>query len=225
MGFPRWEQATHCTDGPAPGALALAKWIMEEYGPRGAMNWGIYNCRTVRGGSTTSCHGEGRAFDSGFAVGDPDGDSLLRLLLRAPGRLGIQCLIYERRIYSAASPEGRPYTGVAPHWDHIHTELTRESARDLTYATVKRVMTNVIERSVRKPGSRDLREGDQGEDVAFVQKVVGAGADGVFGPMTRQAVLQWETEQARKYPRLKVDGVVGTFTWAIMGVTPTYRKK
>lgn len=223
MSFPRWEMASHCTGGPSQGALALMRWFVEEYHDtgKGGFNLGIYNCRSVRGASTTSCHGEGRADDLGFPVGDPDGDELLRRLLKVPGRLGIQAIIYERRIYSAKSPKGRPYPGLVPHTDHLHVELTREAAAKLTYATVKRIMEGT-KLPVRKPGTRDLRVGCRGSDVKFVQQVVGVGTDGTFGPKTREAVKVLEHRMKKKYPKLVVDGVVGKITWHIMGVEPKY---
>jgi hypothetical protein len=108
------------------------RWIIEHYASKGAANWGIYNCRSVVGASDPSCHAEGRALDVGFPLGDPDADRLRQRLLKAPGRLGIQAIIYERRIYSRKSPEGRYYDGEAAHYDHLHIELTREAAQDLT---------------------------------------------------------------------------------------------
>ncbi len=157
MGFPTWQGATHCTGSATLGGQALMRFIIESYGSKGAQNWGIYNCRDVVGGATTSCHGEGRALDVGFPLGDPDGDELLRRLLRVPGRLGIQAIIYERRIYSQLSPQGRPYTGEAPHFDHIHIELTREAAQKLTYETVRRT----LHRQAPPRGQPDVEEGRQ----------------------------------------------------------------
>lgn len=219
-GFPPWEPATRCTSGPQAGTLVLMKWIMEHFGNRGAMNWGIFNCRPVRGGGTTSLHSEGRAADVGFAVGDPDGDRLLKLLLKAPGLLGIQAIIYERRIYSAKSPEGRYYDGVAPHYDHLHIEQTREAAARLTYATVDQVLTDLM--GPHLPGTRTVKQGMTGEDVRFIQKIVGADVDGIFGPRTQASVERWERRKKEKFPRLWVDGVVGRLTWRIMGIQPKY---
>lgn len=219
MGFPQWEGAANCTSGPQPGVQAFVRWFMEEYGDKGGYNLGIYNCRSVRGGATTSLHGEGRAFDAGFPVGDTDGDELLRRLLRVPGRLGIQCIIYERTIYSAKSPEGRPYTGVVPHDDHLHIEFTWESATELTYETVK----TVLARPRRKPGTRDLRLGMKGADVRWLQNRLNMkDIDGDFGPATKRRVLRFEENQQDRYPRLRVDGVVGKITWKALGVTPRY---
>jgi hypothetical protein len=230
MGFPRWEPASRCTGGPTQGALALMRWFVEEYGDQGGYNLGIYNCRSVRGGSTTSLHGEGRALDLGFPVGDPDGDELTRRLLKVPGRLGVQAIIYERKIYSALSPGGRYYGGVNPHADHLHVELTRESASELTYATVVDVMTPGLPRHRR--GSRVLRVGMTGTDVRWLQRRLNrenatnfSGAerladDGAYGPKTAQAVQRFERAHSREFPRLIVDGTTGTVTWKALGVTP-----
>lgn len=219
MGFPVWQGAKACTSGPQPGVLAFARWAMEEYGEKGGYNLGIYNCRTVRGGSTTSLHGEGRAFDFGFPVGDPDGDRALRRLLRAPGRLGIQCIIYERKIYSRVSPEGRDYTGLVPHLDHLHVEFTWEAANKLTYKTVKQI----LDRSPRKPGTRNLRVGTRGADVRWVQEQLQMkNADGVFGPKTAARVETFEKNHKDTYPRMVADGVVGPLTWKALGLNPKY---
>ena len=73
-----------------------------------------------------------------------------------------------------------------------------------------------------EPGSRDLREGDRGGDVAYVQSRVGVKADGVYGPKTAAAVKRWEQSQKKKYPGLFVDGVVGNITWRALGVKVKY---
>lgn len=221
IDFPPWEQATHCTAGPQPGALALMRWFVEEYGDEGGYNLGIYNCRPVRGSTlTTSCHGEGRALDWGFPVGDPDGNACLKKVLPQVGELGIQCIIYERRIYSAKSPTGRDYFGVNPHRDHLHVEITRESAKSLTYATVVDVMTPGLPR--HKRGTRNLREGMSGTDVRFVQRRTGAEPDGYFGPLTKDSVKRYEESQKEAYPRIKADGIVGRITWRTLGINPRY---
>lgn len=227
MGFPKWEQPTRCTSGPTPGALAFMRWFVEEYGDAGGYNLGIFNCRTIRGGATTSAHGEGRACDCGFPVGDPDGRALLTRLLPHVGALGIQAIIYERRIYSALSPAGRPYTGAVPHLDHLHIEFTREAAAHLTYATITDVMTPGLPR--HRPGTRVLRDGMTGTDVRHVQRFLNRYAtpartaldvDGIYGPATAAAVRAWEAGHTIRYPALRVDGVVGAVTWRTFGITP-----
>ncbi|MEV0809602.1 peptidoglycan-binding protein [Micromonospora sp. NPDC050200] len=68
-----------------------------------------------------------------------------------------------------------------------------------------------------RPGSRTLRRGSNGTDVAFVQRFVGAKrcgpASGTFDAKT-EAGVRWY----QGMPRLAVDGVVGPATWAAMGV-------
>jgi len=211
--FPVWEEANHCSGSATPGAQALMRWIIETYGPLGAQNWGIYNCRDVRGASTTSAHAEGRALDVGFPIGDPDANRLLARLLKVPGRLGIQAIIYERRIYSRITPAGRPYTGLVPHVDHLHIELTREAGQKLTYATVKRVLTPRTWRA----GQRDLAPGNHGADVRWLQGKLGIQADGIFGSRTEQAVVRYQRRRD-----LRMDGIVGRKTWMSFGVKPTY---
>lgn len=218
MSWPVWEPATRCTGGPSSGAQAFMKWFLIEYGDKGGYNLGIYNCRTVRGGSTTSMHGEGRACDLGFPVGSIQGDRLLRRLLRVPGRLGIQCIIYERKIYSRKNPKGAPYTGVNPHRDHLHVEFTREAGEKLTYTTVNRVLAYVV----NTPGSRDLRKGMKGRDVKWLQRRLDIPDDGIYGTQTVKAVRQFEASKKEQFPRLQVDGVVGRLTWRALGVKPTY---
>ena len=58
-------------------------------------------------------------------------------------------------------------------------------------------------------GSRVLRIGDQGDDVAALQKKLGITFDGDFGPATKTAVMAFQTKSG-----LDADGVVGPETRA-----------
>jgi hypothetical protein len=138
-----YEPATRCVDGPAPGAKALMAWFLAYYGRQGGKNLGIYDCRTVRGGSTKSLHGEGRALDFGVNPhGASWGTGLAELLRARSGELGVQCVIWNRRIWSGAYPDAgwRAYAGTNPHVDHIHLELTRSAASLLTPQRVHDVL-------------------------------------------------------------------------------------
>ena len=77
--FARWEGATNCTGGPSSGAAALLAWCQANRQPPGR-SLGIYNCRSVRGSSTTSLHGEGRALDWGLPLSP---ERVLRLVEHA----------------------------------------------------------------------------------------------------------------------------------------------
>jgi peptidoglycan hydrolase-like protein with peptidoglycan-binding domain len=232
--FAAWYPAEQCTDGPEPGAKALMALILENF--EQARNLGIYNCRTVRGGTTTSPHGEGRALDVGFPLdsdgtGSKYGYALVNALLAAdPVRLGIQAIIYDRKIWSAKSPAGRAYTGTHPHYDHVHFEITRSAAASITLATVRAVLGGAAPtpeptpesryesyKRGAKPGSRTVRRWSAGDDVAELQRVLNAwyprlsrlAVDGYFGAKTADRVRYMQQKA-----NLTVDGVVGKNTWA-----------
>lgn len=138
-----YEPARACTDGPAPGAREFMAWFLGRYAQLGGTNLGIYNCRTVRGGSTTSLHGEGRAVDFGVRPLSAEwGWVLARLLVAHSKALGVQCVIWDRRIWSGSHADAgfRVYGGSHPHTDHLHVELSRAAAQALTAARVHTVL-------------------------------------------------------------------------------------
>ncbi len=149
--FRGYQGATRCSDGPTPGARAFMAWFLAVYAGRGGKNLGIFNCRTVRGGTTTSLHGEGRACDLGINPhGAAYGAQLADQLRLNSGELGVQCIIWDRRIWSGAQPDAgwRRYGGVNPHVDHLHVELSRDTARTLTAARVGQILGGVTTPSV-----------------------------------------------------------------------------
>lgn len=119
-------------------------WFLGVYAARGGKNLGIFNCRPVRGStSTTSLHGEGRAVDFGINPhGAQYGTDLANRLMNNSAALGIQCIIWNRRIWSGsyATQGFRPYSGVNPHVDHLHVELSRAAAANLTAARAAQIM-------------------------------------------------------------------------------------
>lgn len=62
--------------------------------------------------------------------------------------------------------------------------------------------------SIKLPGTIEL--GDKGELVRRWQTILGITADGVFGPKTRDATIDWQREH-----KLVPDGVVGPLSWAL----------
>lgn len=144
MSFPALDPATGCRNA-GPGATNMLYWLDRESGWREIVyNLGVCNCRMIAGKATRSCHGECRAWDAGLPMingrANPVGHEIVRALLPKVGQLGIQCLIFDRTIWSASSPQGKRYTGVSPHYDHIHGEHTRRSASVLNVPTVRSVM-------------------------------------------------------------------------------------
>jgi len=214
-----WQAAINCTKGAEPGAVALRDWAVKYYPP--GRNGGIFNCRTVRGSSAPSIHGEGRAIDIMFPVvnnaGHPEGQKLFEHLAENADALGLQSIIWNRRIYSARSPRGRVYSGVNPHIDHLHIEMTREAARTLTSARINAILgTSPSSPSMRPPANlRTLRLATppmRGEDVFYAQtKMGGLKADGAFGPNTDK-----RTKEFQKENRLKADGIIGPNTWRVI---------
>jgi len=215
MRWARWERPTGCTEGPKSGAVELRDWFSEVL-PEGR-DGGIFNCRKVRGSDAPSVHGEGRAVDWMLPVvdgrGSPTGRIVIEALGRVGDRLGVQCVIFDRTIWSGRSPNGRRYDGVHPHYDHIHAELTRDAASRLTVSSIRSAVGDVDmpDVVVQTP---TLRRGSRGPSVATVQRALGVTADGIFGPKTEQAVRRFQRKA-----HLKQDGIVGPATWGRLAPT------
>lgn len=220
MAFAAYEYATRCTGAATPGAQALMRVAITHYGAR---SLGIYNCRTVRGGGARSLHAEGRAGDPGWTPiggrGNPKGHQFVQDVRPRASQLGVQCLIFDERIWSAKSPgpAGRPYGGPVPHHDHVHFELTRVAGAHLTVATILKVLGTDLgllqpRPATRKAGSRALRQGASGADVRQLQVLLHLDdVDGQFGPKTRAAV-----NRLKHTLGLPEDGIVGPRTWAVL---------
>lgn len=63
-----------------------------------------------------------------------------------------------------------------------------------------------------------LKLGSRGTDVITLQKKLNLHQDGIFGPLTEEAVKEFQKSNG-----LTVDGIVGTKTWAKLGVTSNKR--
>lgn len=59
---------------------------------------------------------------------------------------------------------------------------------------------------------RSIKLGSRGTDVVYLQQRLGIGADGIFGPLTRRAVIAFQKSRL-----LAADGIVGPRTWAALG--------
>jgi hypothetical protein len=214
-----YQAAGACTSGPQPGARALMAWWLGNFGHLGAVNTGIFNCRVIAGSSTRSLHGEGRAADLGVRPHDAGyGHDVASLLHANSGEIGIQCIIWSRRIWSGSRPhEGfREYRGRSPHLDHLHVELSWPAARTLTQARIAELLGGQPPRRLLKLTSPMMR----GEDVRAAQRALAArfpslnlALDGIFGPRTEGAVKQFQASAG-----IAVDGQVGPVTRAALGL-------
>lgn len=243
-----YQDAKSCTGGPTNGARALMAWFLAAY-PNGR-NLGIYNCRSVRGGSTTSLHGEGRAADLGIGKPTKKWKKLSNLLRLHSRELGVQCIIYNRRIWSGAYPHAgwRRYDGLNPHRDHLHVELGWAAARNLTAAKLRTILGG------ETSGGTDDAGGGQGSTATpkapafplprghYFGPSAGRRSHGGHGPR-RDDLRRWQqrmrdrgwtitadglygpqtADVARKFQRekrLAVDGLIGPVTWAAAWTKP-----
>lgn len=168
FAFASYQSATGCTQyGPA-GAQALLTYLEDRFSWQTSM--GICNCRAIAGTGSYSHHAECRAYDMGIPTTSsggarPDlGMQAVNLLGPNGARLGIDHMIYNRTIWSGANPSGRYYSGVHPHYDHVHIGLTRTAGRNLTYATLVTVLGQP-----QGDDGMSLKHGDNGRAVAEAQ--------------------------------------------------------
>lgn len=218
MGWPAYQRAARCTGRTPNGSNEFMRWAVYDFG-QGARNLGIYNCRAIRGKTNTSLHGEGRAVDIGFSgSGNPAGTRLLNTLLPHVGELGIQMIIWNRRMYSARYPRGARYTGAIPHTDHLHIELTWAAANGLTrdrirqivggrgtpqpgppvdWAAVRRYAAGYMLPWMQAMPNLDGNSRDKGQ-IGVLQKSLNVATgsklkeDGIYGPATINAVLNFQ---------------------------------
>ena len=128
-----------CSPGAKGGTKAFANLLLRTY-PR-SRSLGISRSCSVGGKSE---HKEGRAFDWGMnarnATDRAQVKALMEWLLKTDAygnryamarRLGIQYMIWNRRIWGAYSAGSgwRKYTGSNPHTDHVHFSLSWAGAR------------------------------------------------------------------------------------------------
>lgn len=211
--FAAYDAATGCTQYP-DGAKALAAYLEDRFPYQWSM--GICNCRQVVGGSSWSHHAECRAYDCGLPT-KSDGTArtdlgmpIVNLLIAHGKRLGIDHIIYNRRIWSASSPEGRYYGGTHPHYNHIHIGINTNAGKYLDYATLVAVLgpvggeDQVIDRNSPKKSpavamfQRDLISlgYDLGDWEPIQPGLYPPGADGGFGDDAEAGTKEFQADLA-----------------------------
>lgn len=201
-------------------------WFLGAYRDRGGRNLGIRGCRHIAGTTVLSVHADGRAVDLGVPVGASWAQGLANSLVARSRELGVQCVIYNRRIWSSSyCRQGwRPYSGTNPHRDHLHVEVTPAGSEWLTVARINATMgaDNWTEKIMKALPT--LRTGATGADVKRLQALLAAVGhppagsfsashrpDGKFGAKTVTALKAFQKAQ-----KITVDGVAGRATWAAL---------
>lgn len=214
--------AKACTSGPSTGARGLMSWFLAKYADDGGLNAGIYNCRSIRGGKTNSLHGEGRAADLAIRPYRAGYGTALADLLRLHSReLGIQCVIWNRKIWSGYYDDWRTYAGSNPHVDHLHVELSWKSAnmsQDDMIDLLEKVLGDKVDGEVPKTPAnpeapKDLWQNSKNSksDNAAIARLLNslgyeAGVpDGVNGAYLYNGVLAYQKGQLYS-PNMKNDG-------------------
>lgn len=165
---------------------------------------GGFNPRKIAGTSTWSRHAFGGAIDLNW-LRHPMGR---RNTFTAAQRRAIDDILDRYRHKGVRLLRaGKDYVNVA---DDMHFEVN--VSRSTALAAVKALQSGGKPATGPKPGSRTLRVGATGPDVAFVQRWVGDNPDdGRFDAVTRQRVVRYQ-----RIVGVKQDGVVGPATWGMI---------
>lgn len=143
----------------------------------------------------------------------------------------LKYMIFNRKIMAGDDGPSpwvwRDYNGSNPHTSHVHISVENDDELymldgPLGYynGTVSpSTPTSSVDyeefNTTAELGERVLKLGSAGEDVTFVQKWVGAKADGYYGPITKGKV-----ERYQRIRGIEDDGIVGPVTWGQMGYGP-----
>lgn len=184
----RYDRATRDGKGPQPGLIAVRDHWRKV---TGLADQGIYNYRPVRGGGSLSVHAEGRAVDlkaNAFVPQEADkAERYVAFLIANDEALQLQYLIWNRRSWKSGRG-WRRYGGKSPHTDHVHAELNRDGARDVTLDLLDRLWAGT-------PTDPDDEEFLMSSRQHYVRTVITssyiqAGQD-VADRKVRQAIEKW----------------------------------
>lgn len=116
--------------GCKPGLVALRSWLRQRW--PATLDWGCYNPRSRTDGGGWSLHAEGRAIDLGIPPArKADGDAIFAWCVANADGIGLQEIIWDRRVWSHRNPAVRPYRA-SPHTDHVHIGLCWAGANAAT---------------------------------------------------------------------------------------------
>ena len=115
-----------CSGGLKPGTKQLGDQLKGQFEFK---TYGGYACRAnTANKSKLSIHAVGRALD--IMVTGARGDSIANHLVKNASELGVQLIIWNRTVWQVGSSgaKSKQYSGPNPHTDHVHVEVTRETA-------------------------------------------------------------------------------------------------
>lgn len=224
-------------DGYATGKRKGTEQFIREFvkATGGAFfNNGSYGRRAIRGGSSPSIHGTGRAVDLSYRGAPHSGcgdrkvaEKWINWLVENADRLGIEMVVdYQPKPFGKAWRCDRGWkkylrktvTGGGQKWaDWIHVEVSPSVADDaeffkLAFAELKGADTEPAKRNFIPFRGKAIRRGEKDKElVKKIQRVVGAKVDGIFGRKTEAAVMRFQGKHGL-YP----DGWIGAKTWPVI---------
>jgi hypothetical protein len=150
-----YDDADRCIGTGTPildGTDRLARFLRDNFSGANRYDSTVY-CRPVRGGSSLSMHATGRAIDLyiptiGDEADNAAGDPVANYLIQNATTLGVQYFIWDKtqfntsRGYTEDYCSGRCWEhggGKHPHHDHLHIELSKHSANNLSVAAIPAV--------------------------------------------------------------------------------------
>lgn len=115
-----------------PGTAAFRTHLKERFGfARTEVVRDASRCR-----KQNSEHCVCRAVDA-FTTDLAKGRKLFEWCVTNAERLGIQSVIFNRRVWGFGKWNERPYTGPSPHTDHVHVGLDKWAAKNLTKESIE----------------------------------------------------------------------------------------
>lgn len=122
----------------------------------------------------------------------------------------VKYLVSDRRIWNPRiSNKWRKYRGKNPHTQHFHLSVKPQS----NFYDDDQPWDIPLEGTPRPDAPQEddrpiLKQGARGQWVRNLQKMLSASIDGIFGPLTKRAVVRFQNRF-----KLVPDGIVGPYTW------------
>lgn len=230
MSLTRWDRPTGAyTTTIPPGVAALRDGVAKHFGI--ARKEVIRDRSRCQGQSSEHC--ECSAVD--FFPPNLDqqlGRRIFDWCVANADDLGIQSVIFAKRVAGFGNPSERAYTGSNPHLDHVHVGIDRWGRTGVTPALVARKLGTTTGGGQPTTGGgqpttggrRPLREGDTGDEVAALQAWLNRMFPSYcridlgprrYGPQTVLAVAEFQRRCGITGPDAN-GRTVGPRTWAAL---------